>query len=220
MSASLFDIVGPVMIGPSSSHTAGALRIGRAAGLVCPHPVQATFYLHGSFATTYKGHGSDRALVAGLIGMNTDNPDIKNALDICSQQGIKIDFVPTDLGDVHPNTVKIVMTDQAGEQHSVTGSSVGGGEVKIVEIDGFETAITGRYPVVVTKHHDKVGVIKQVINLLAEGQVNIVTINLTRQQKGKMATAVIEMDEAVSPQLVQQMKQLPSIEDVLSIQAF
>lgn len=220
MSNSLFDILGPVMIGPSSSHTAGALRIGKAAGMLCSKVQSAVFYLHGSFATTYKGHGSDRALAGGLLGMSTDNPDIKNALQICKERGIDISFVETDLGDVHPNTVKIELTGQSGEKHTLTGCSVGGGEIKITDIDGFATDMTGNYPAVVTRHTDKVGVIKNVVSLISDSHVNIVTINLSRSQKGKTATAIIETDEPVEMQIVQEMKQIDGVEDVLVMNAF
>jgi len=220
MSNRLFDILGPVMIGPSSSHTAGALRIGRAAGMLCDDIVSAVFYLHGSFATTYKGHGSDRALVGGLLGMDTDSPEIKSALEICADKGIAVSFVPTDLGDVHPNTVRIDMTDSKGDIHSLTGCSVGGGEIRVMEINGFKTDLTGKFPAIVTKHHDKVGVIKNVVSLISDAKINIVTINLSRAQKGKMATAIIETDDTVSPAIIKKIKEVEGIADVLTMDAF
>ena len=220
MSNRLFDILGPVMIGPSSSHTAGALRIGRAAGMLCNDIKSVVFYLHGSFSTTYKGHGSDRALVGGLLGMQTDSPDIKNALEICAEKGITVSFVPTDLGDVHPNTVKIDMTDSNGILHSLTGCSIGGGEIKVMEINGFKTEVSGKYPAIVTKHNDRVGVIKNVVSLISDAKINIVTINLSRAQKGKLATAIIETDEIVSARIIDAIKTVEGIEDVLTMDAF
>ena len=220
-STSLLDILGPIMIGPSSSHTAGALRIGRAAGMLCTAPVvKAVFRLHGSFASTYKGHGSDRALAAGVLGMQTDDPDIKNALEICRQRGIEVKFTEADLGEVHPNTVQVELTDAGGIRHVLTGCSVGGGAVRIIGIDGFDTGITGEYPTIVTKHHDKVGVIKNVVSCISDAEVNIVTINLARSQKGKLATAIIETDTLVDGDVVEKIGQLEHMVDVLTMDKF
>ena len=131
---SVFDILGPIMIGPSSSHTAGAARLGLEGRKVAGDDFKAIkFYLHGSFAETYKGHGTDRALVAGALGMQPDDDRLKDALNIAKDKGIEVEFIPTDLGeDKHPNTVKMVFTKQDGSEVEVLGSSIGGGNVEIL----------------------------------------------------------------------------------------
>lgn len=131
---SVFDILGPIMIGPSSSHTAGAARLGKEAREIVGEKFKAiTFYLHGSFAETYKGHGTDRALVAGALGMEPDDDRLKDALNIAKSEGIEIEFIPADLGeDKHPNTVKMVFTKEDGTEQEIIGSSIGGGNVQML----------------------------------------------------------------------------------------
>ena len=152
--------------------------------------------------------------------MSTDNPNIKNALQLCDKQGIEISFEPCDLGEVHPNTVLVQVVDKKGDTQSLMGCSIGGGEIEIRQINGFDTNISGNYPAIITKHHDKVGVIKSVVSLISDCRVNIVTINLSRAQKGKMATAIIETDEMIESQMVQEMKSLDGIVDVLTMRPF
>ena len=131
---SVFDILGPIMIGPSSSHTAGAARLGKEARNIVGDDFKAIkFYLHGSFAETYKGHGTDRALVAGALGMEPDDERLRDALNIAKEKGIDIEFIPTDLGeDKHPNTVKMIFTKNDGSEVEVLGSSIGGGNIQIL----------------------------------------------------------------------------------------
>ena len=148
MNISMFDILGPIMIGPSSSHTAGAQRIGKAMyNMIADKQLQAVhFILHGSFHLTLRGHGTDRALVGGVLGMNAYDPQLKNSLEIAKERGIEVTFEGADLGDVHPNTVRIIAQTTDGTLTTLTGSSVGGGEIEIVDINGTPAKFSGRYP--------------------------------------------------------------------------
>ena len=150
---SVFEVIGPVMIGPSSSHTAGAVRLGRLAGAVFgEEPVRADIALHGSFASTGHGHGTDLALVAGLLGYAPDDERIRTSLEHAREAGMEVLFAEEDLGEVHPNTARIAMTADDGRVAIVQGSSVGGADVVLTRIDDFDVAITGELPVLVVEH--------------------------------------------------------------------
>ena len=153
---SLFDIMGPIMIGPSSSHTAGAARLGKMAyKLVGGDIREAKMYLHGSFAATYRGHGTDKALLAGLLNLNPSDERLRHSFELAREKGLRYEFIPTDLGEnVHPNTVKFVITTNSGEIHEILGSSIGGGQVVVSIIDGMEVNFTGERPILVTHHRD------------------------------------------------------------------
>jgi len=142
---SVFDIVGPNMIGPSSSHTAGAARLGKTASKIAGKPVkEVKFLLHGSFAETYKGHGTDKAIVGGILGFQPDDARIKESFELAEQAGVKFEFIKTDLGDnVHPNTVKIEMVLEDGSKSTVMGASIGGGNIKLTEMDGLALDFNG-----------------------------------------------------------------------------
>ena len=142
---SLFDIMGPIMIGPSSSHTAGAARLGKMAYKLAGGDIRrVVMYLHGSFAATYRGHGTDKALLAGLLNLNPSDERLRDSFQIAAEKGISYEFIPTDLGEnVHPNTVRFVITDSRGETFEIMGSSIGGGQVVVSEIDGMEVNFTG-----------------------------------------------------------------------------
>lgn len=161
MNISMFDVLGPIMIGPSSSHTAGAQRIGKAMyNMIADKQLKAVhFILHGSFHLTLRGHGTDRALVGGVLGMNSYDPQIKNSLEIAKEKGIQVEFEGGDLGDVHPNTVRITAYTTDGQMTSLTGSSVGGGNIEIIDINGTAAKFTGRYPAVIINHYDRLGII-------------------------------------------------------------
>ena len=222
MNISMFDILGPVMIGPSSSHTAGAQRIGKAMYMISGKEEidSVTFYLHGSFSHTLNGHGTDRALVAGLMGMDASDERIRNSLEIARSRGIKMTFLPKDLGDVHPNTVKIVAVTKSGKTYSMIGSSVGGGEVEVVEINGTKTKSSGKYPAVIVKHADRVGVISQITAVLAKNNVNIVTMSNIRQKKGSDATTMLEADGGVTQELRTELESLDYVDQVVIIEKF
>ena len=203
----IFDVLGPIMIGPSSSHTAGAARLGKIARTIVNKPIKdVTFLLHGSFKETYKGHGTDRALVAGILGMMPDDERLRDALLIAEKEGLEVHFLPADLGQVHPNTVKILMTDCDDINWEVLGSSIGGGLVEIYEINGNKVKITGEYPTIITCHDDIPGTVSKVSTLFYDNDINIAHMTLVRSQKGKDATMTFEVDNNVSEELIAAIK--------------
>lgn len=211
----VFDIVGPVMIGPSSSHTAGACRLGFIArALLGEAPVSAHILLHGSFAKTYRGHGTDKALIAGILGMLPDDADIRNSLQIAQKKGLSVELVPTELTGAHPNTAVITLTGQSGKKVRMEGASIGGGNVRITQVDGMNVEITGQYPTLIVLHRDVPGLIASVSELVSAQGVNINNFRLSRDRKGGLAVMSIEMDSAPSADLFQK---VASIEDVISV---
>lgn len=208
----VFDILGPVMIGPSSSHTAGAARIGRVArSLLGAVPKAAEIKLHGSFAKTYKGHGTDKALIAGIMDMAPDDERIRFAPQLAQEQGIDIRIIPTELDDAHPNTALITLTDAQGNQVSIQGSSIGGGNILITAVNGMEVQITGQYTTLIVLHRDTPGTIAAVTDVLAASQVNICNFRLSRQKKGGVAVMTIEMDSRFDRRLNERVEALPNI---------
>lgn len=205
----VYDILGPVMIGPSSSHTAGAARLGKIAGIICGGNIaKVVFLLHGSFAKTYKGHGTDRALVAGILGMEPWDERLRDSLEIAKEKGIEIEFREADLGDVHPNTVKFLMTKSDGSIAEVRGSSIGGGNIVINEVDNEEIEFTGEYPTIIIKHQDVPGVISKVTALLYEEEINIAFMRVFRNSRGSNAFMVFETDTPVPSEFVQKVQGL------------
>jgi L-serine dehydratase len=195
---SLLDIIGPVMVGPSSSHTAGACRLGLLArGLVGGPPERARVELHGSFARTGEGHGTDKAIVGGLMGFRPDDERIRDALGIAEREGLDYRFEKTTLGEeneVHPNTVRITL--ERGDRSSVmVGSSLGAGRVLVTEIDGYPVEVTGNYHTIVLVAEDVRGSVARIATILADDGVNIATLRLSRKQRGGDAFMVIEVDE-------------------------
>jgi len=182
---SVFDIAGPIMVGPSSSHTAGAVKIGQIArALFDTTPTKVTFTLHGSFATVYKGHATDRALLAGIMKLKTADPQIKKAFDLAKKKGIKYEFETGDLGmQYHPNTVKIDMQSKNNKRMSIIGSSIGGGKILIKNIDGFDVdlkGIAGKYLSIVIAHKKRTGIIAEITAAIASLGANIVDIQSSR----------------------------------------
>lgn len=214
----IFDVLGPIMIGPSSSHTAGAARLGKLARTIVNKPIKdVTFLLHGSFKETYKGHGTDRALVAGILGMMPDDERLRDALLIAEKEGLEVHFLPADLGQVHPNTVKILMTDCDDINWEVLGSSIGGGLVEIYEINGNKVKITGEYPTIITCHDDIPGTVSKVSTLFYDNDINIAHMTLVRSQKGKDATMTFEVDNNVSEELIAAIKAVEGVNRVILI---
>lgn len=214
----IFDVLGPIMIGPSSSHTAGAARLGKIARTIVNKPIKdVTFLLHGSFKETYKGHGTDRALVAGILGMMPDDERLRDALLIAEKEGLEVHFLPADLGQVHPNTVKILMTDCDDINLEVLGSSIGGGLVEIYEINGNKVKITGEYPTIITCHDDIPGNVSKVSTLFYDNDINIAHMTLVRSQKGKDATMTFEVDNNVSEELIAAIKAVEGVNRVILI---
>lgn len=214
----IFDVLGPIMIGPSSSHTAGAARLGKIAKTIVGRKfTKVTLLLHGSFGKTYKGHGTDRALIAGLLGMNPDDADLRFALDIAKEQGIDIEFIPYDLGDVHPNTVKFMITDYQNNEWQIVGSSIGGGLVEINEINGNQVQITGEYPTIITCHDDIPGTVSKVSSLFYEAGINIAFMKLVRSQKGQDATMTFEIDSPASKEMIENIQKVQGVNRVITI---
>lgn len=206
---SAFDILGPIMIGPSSSHTAGAARLGKVASIIAGDEIiSVKFILHGSFSKTYSGHGTDKALVAGILGMDPWDERLKDSIAIAKEKGLDISFAKEDLGDVHPNTVKFEMTLKSGDKVDVVGSSVGGGSIIITKINDEEIEFTGEYPTLIINHRDVPGVVSRVSTILADEGVNIAFMKVFRNSKGSGAYMVFETDTLVSQRIVEKIKNI------------
>jgi len=206
---SLLDIIGPVMVGPSSSHTAGACRLGLLARcLVGGTPQSAKIELHGSFARTGEGHGTDKAIVAGLMGFRPDDDRIRTALEIADKEGLNFRFEKTTLDDdAHPNSVR--MTLDRNDRHAVmTGASLGAGRVLVSNIDGYPVEVTGNYNTIVLVAEDIPGSVARIATLLANHRLNIATLRLTRQQRGGDAFMVIEIDDEPGPEVRDEIRSL------------
>ncbi|BCV22356.1 L-serine ammonia-lyase, iron-sulfur-dependent subunit beta [Moorella sp. Hama-1] len=212
-----FQIIGPVMIGPSSSHTAGAVRIGRLArAILGEQPVRAEILLHGSFARTFRGHGTDRALVAGLLGFDVADERVREALELAPAAGLEVIFGEKDLGDVHPNSVQLnLQGPERGVQ--VVASSLGGAQVLVRRIDDFEVELSGDLPTLVAAYPDRPGIVAAVTALLAGVGVNIAGMRVSRREAGERALMVVETDQAIPPGLVPAMRTLPMMERVIQI---
>ncbi len=199
----LFDVIGPVMIGPSSSHTAGAARLGKIAYQIAgSHVSQARIKLYGSFAKTGRGHGTDRAIVAGLLGMEPDDARLPDSLDIAKQEGkdFKIDF--SDQSMLHPNTAKIEIVDENKHTISIVGASLGGGAIEIQAINGMEVRFGCDYPTLLVFHKDRPGLVSRVTTLLAEENINIAFMRVFRSGKDHRACMVIETDDIIQEALI------------------
>ncbi len=195
---SVFDIIGPVMVGPSSSHTAGAIRIGQIARKIFgkePEEIEVHFY--GSFAETYKGHATDVAVIAGLMGFATDDIRVGRSIEIAEEKGIRIHFYKEQAHTEHPNTVGLVLKS-ADDQMEIVGISVGGGAVQITELDGFPLKLSGENPAMVILHKDTYGVVASVAAVLMRHKINISHMEVSRADKGSDALMVIETDQIVS----------------------
>ena len=209
---SAFDILGPIMIGPSSSHTAGAARLGKIARTIAGgHIISVKFLLHGSFAMTYKGHGTDKALAAGIIGMDPWDERLKSSLEIALNMGIKLEFIKADLGEVHPNTVKFIITKSSGDQVEIIGSSIGGGNIIITEVDGDALEFTGTYPTLIINQNDVPGVINNVTAILFREKINVAFMKVYRNNKGVDASMVIEVDSILSDEIIKEITKLPNV---------
>lgn len=215
----IFDIIGPIMIGPSSSHTAGAARLALMARRIFgKEPKRVTFYLHGSFAKTYVGHGSDKALLAGILGFRQDDIRLKSALELATEKGIHYTFIAKDLGNVHPNTVLMVLSDEQSSME-IQGSSLGGGAIVISRIDEFLVDISGEYNSLMTIHQDRLGYIAAISAELAKLKVNVAFMRVSREGRGKRALMVVELDDAVPVEAIPTIKQVVGLEKVMIIPA-
>ncbi|MBP1969103.1 L-serine dehydratase [Virgibacillus natechei] len=204
--SSVFDIIGPVMIGPSSSHTAGAARIGKAArNLFGKEPKWAKIHLYESFAKTYKGHGTDFALAGGLLGFETDDTRMSKALEIASEKGVKIEFVEDSAKADHPNTARLIIGNDT-ERLELSGISIGGGKVEITELNGFELRLSGNYPAILIMHNDRFGAIASVTKILAKHEINIGHMEVNRKDVGEEALMVIEVDQNVEDPVLKELE--------------
>ncbi len=213
---SCFDILGPIMIGPSSSHTAGAARLGKIAAIIAGENKfkKVKFYLHGSFAKTYKGHGTDKALVAGVLGLNPWDARLKHSFQIAKESGIEFEFIEKNLGDEHPNTVKFLFTMEDGKNVEVMGSSIGGGNIKITEIDGQKIQFTGNYPTLIIRHKDTPGMISKVSTIIYEAGINIAFLKVYRKDRGYSAVMIFETDSIIPEEINKRIKELGNIESI------
>ena len=208
----LFDIVGPVMIGPSSSHTAGAARIGRVARRLLGEDVaEARVGFCGSFARTWRGHGTDRAVVGGLMDVAADDARLRDSLDEAKRRGLRVTFEEIQLKGAHPNTVRLRLRGVSGKQIEVIGASVGGGSIEIREIDGLSLRVTAQKHTLIIAHRDTPGIIARVSSLLAGAPVNIATMQLYRSTAGGYAVMVLECDEPIPDEIAGQLGSQPGI---------
>lgn len=207
----LFDVLGPVMIGPSSSHTAGAVRIGLVARrLLGEAPVDAVIGLHGSFALTGQGHGTDRALAAGLLGMQPDDPGIPFSLETAQQCGLQLSFKPITLRGAHPNTAALHLTGST-RKLEIVASSIGGGRIRICEIDGIEANFSAEQNTLIVHNSDTPGHVATIAAILSQHHINIATMQLFRSEAGGYAVMVLECDEHIPAHLSALFEQLPGI---------
>lgn len=214
----VFDIIGPIMVGPSSSHTAGAVRIGKIARAVSGgQPAMVTIELYGSFAQTYKGHGTDKAIVAGLLGLAPDDERIKDSLELARDLGMVFKFKKSGNKAVHPNTALILAVDSLGKKTIVQGSSVGGGRIVVNRINEINVKFNGEYYTLLVPHHDTPGMIAAVTNLLADHRINIAEMNMYRSQRGGEAMMVIETDQAINEELVSLIEAVNSVKKAVLI---
>lgn len=207
-----FDIIGPIMIGPSSSHTAGAVRIGKYAGSILgKKAVKADIYFSGSFSKTYKGHGTDKAIIAGILGMETDDTRIRNSIEIATESGLDFQFHEVEIDGAHPNTALVVLVAEDGKKVSVQGASIGGGNIIITKINDTEVSISGKATTIIVHHRDVPGMISDVTNILARRGVNIGRFELRRSQKGGIAVMIIEIDGNVDDSVNEAISNFPNV---------
>ncbi|GAA0349683.1 L-serine ammonia-lyase, iron-sulfur-dependent subunit beta [Bacillus horti] len=215
----VFDIIGPIMIGPSSSHTAGAARIGKVARNIFgrkPERAEITFY--GSFAQTYKGHGTEVATIGGILDLDTHDEGIIRAKELAQEQGIDISVKTSEEETEHPNTAKIKLFDQQGDIE-IVGISIGGGNIEIISMNGFNLRLSGHHPALLVLHEDRYGMIAAVSNILSKYQVNIGHMEVARKSKGSEALMAIESDQQIPDELLEEIRQIPFILTVTRLQA-
>ena len=217
---SVFDVLGPNMIGPSSSHTAGAAAIALLARkMLNGELVKADFTLYGSFARTYRGHGTDRALLGGIMGFSTDDRRIPDSFAIADEIGLSYSFTTNETEtEVHPNTVDIRMEDNIGHVLTVRGESIGGGKVRITRIDQVEVDFSGEYSTLIVVQQDKPGVVAHITRCLSEKNVNIAYMKLYREEKGSTAYSIVESDDKLPSEAVEQIRENKYVTDVMLIQ--
>ena len=216
----VFDIIGPIMIGPSSSHTAGAVRLGLMARAILGEEVKKVqIKLHGSFAQTYKGHGTDRALIAGIMGFLPDDERIRNSLQIATENGIEYIFEKVNLNDAHPNTAIIKLEGFHGRTITLQGASIGGGNIIVSRINSYQVSLSGKYPSIIVVHQDMPGVINGVTAALARFNINIAYMRVSRSERGAEALMNIEVDDMISDETLEACEHVIGVNKVLRIDA-
>ena len=217
---SIFDVIGPNMIGPSSSHTAGAVSIALLARKMFPEEVKkVTFPLYGSFAKTYHGHGTDRALLGGILGFSTDDERIRDAFSIATERGVEYEYIIDEKTMTnHPNTADIDLIGVTGHTLSIRGESIGGGKMKIVRINQIDVEFTGEYSTLIVSQTDKPGVVAHITQCLSEENVNIAFMRLFREDKGANAFTVVESDETIPSSVLEKIKTHEHVSDLMLIQ--
>ncbi len=217
---SIFDVIGPNMIGPSSSHTAGAAALALLARKLYTHPFsKVTFTLYGSFAQTYRGHGTDKALLGGILGFAPDDMRIRDAFELASAAGITYEFIiNTEKRPKHPNTVDILLDDCKGFTQVVRGVSVGGGKVHITRINQIDVDFTGEYSTLIIKQLDRPGIVSHITQCLSNANVNIAFMRLFREAKGATAFTIVESDERIPESILTCIRENPHVDDIMLIQ--
>lgn len=211
----LFDLIGPVMIGPSSSHTAGAARIGLTARMLLGEfIVRADVGLHGSFAKTYHGHGTDRAIVGGLLGMAVDDERLRDSLAIARDSGLSVYFHSINIRGAHPNTVRVTITGSSGAMLTMEAASVGGGNIEVHRIDGLRVNFNGKENTLIIRHMDTPGAIARVTGVLAQRGLNIANMQGYRRQAGGDAMIVLELDGIPEEDVIQQIREIQYVQGV------
>ncbi len=215
---SVFDVIGPNMVGPSSSHTAGAASIGLLTRKMIGEEIKRIkFTLYGSFAQTYRGHGTDKALLGGVLGFATDDERIRNSFALAEQAGLDFSFDTAEEEDVYPNTVDIEVEGASGRVLTVRGESIGGGKVRLTRINGVKVQFTGEYHALIVIQRDSPGVVATVTTALSECDVNIAYLRVFRREKGGVAYTIIESDEEITENAVNQIKKNPAIIDIMTV---
>ncbi len=218
MNLSIFEVLGPVMIGPSSSHTAGAARLARVAALIAAKPfTEVEFALHGSFFKTGAGHGTRLALLAGALGIAEDDERLREAEALAAARGVRYSFTEAELDDAHENTTVITFHHTDGSTDCIVGSSIGGGRIRITEINGMLADIDAQRPTLLIEQNDAPGVVSEISTLLAAEGINIAVMKVGRQGRGQLASTILELDEPVSGALVARLQALPNVHRVCAI---
>ena len=208
----IFDMMGPVMVGPSSSHTAGAARIGNMGRTLLGEEVaRADIGLHGSFAETGFGHGTDRALLAGLLGMKPDDLRIPNAYEEANRAVMAYSFRTVELRDAHPNTALLELTGKSGKQLTLQASSIGGGAIVVNKIDGIDVNFTGDFNTLIVRNQDESGSVAAITSILSQVHINVANMSVNRHRRGGDALMVIETDQHIKPRQVEFLSELPGI---------
>lgn len=208
----IFDILGPVMVGPSSSHTAGAARIGLIARqLFGRQPEKATVYLHGSFAATGKGHGTDKALIAGLLGMMPDDMRIPTSFEVAHEEGMEFTIQNKDIKEAHPNTAQIIMEANGAPTMKIQAYSIGGGRIRVCKLDGIDVNFSGESCTLIIRNVDEPGRIREVANALSNAEINVATMQVFRDKRGGTAVMVVETDQIVPCEAIEDLESKPGI---------